>query len=111
MDEFSILAALMARVEEIAEERDAVAVRSLHVTLGELAGVDSEHLAVAFRTVREGTICETAELRVEMVPVRWACRDCGAPIAAGASLTCVCGGCARLVSGDEVRLDGVELEG
>lgn len=111
MHEYSIIASLVARVEEIAEEKDAVAVKAVWVRLGELSGVEPELLRTAYETFREGTVCETAELHVTRTEVRWRCRECGGEIPKGERLVCPsCEGLARLVSGDEILLDRVELE-
>lgn len=111
MHEYSIVASLVARVEEIAEEKDALAVKAVWVRLGALSGVEPELLVTAYRTFREGTVCEAAELHLTRTEVRWSCRECGAEIPMGERLVCrSCEGLARLVSGDEILLERVELE-
>lgn len=111
MHEYSIVASLVARVEEIAEEKDAVAVKAVWVTLGALSGVEAELLTTAYLLFREGTVCEAAELHLGRAEVRWSCRECGTEIPKGERLVCPsCEGLARLVSGDEILLERVELE-
>ncbi len=111
MHEYSVVQALLTRVDAEARAHRAIAVHRLTVRLGELAGVDAELFATAFATFRAGTVCAGAELDVEPVPARWACRACGAAIAAGAALQCVtCGAPARLEQGDEIILGRIEME-
>lgn len=111
MHEYSLIQALVERVEGEARARSAAAVHRLEVRIGELAGVDIELFKTAYLTFRERTICEHAELEVRVVPVEWACKACGRRIAAGAPLRCPnCLSPARLVGGDEIILDRIELE-
>jgi hydrogenase nickel incorporation protein HypA/HybF len=111
MHEYSVVSSLIASAEARAREHGALAIHRLAVRVGELSGVDPELLASAFDLARAGTLCAASALDVERVPVSWACRACGAPIAAGAVLRCdVCGAPARLVSGDEIVLARMDLE-
>jgi hydrogenase nickel incorporation protein HypA/HybF len=108
--EYSIVQALLDRVEAEAKARNATAIHRLYVRIGELSGVEPSLLATAFQLFREKTLCEGTELEIESVPVRWQCRSCGQAIAKGAVLRCGCGGAARLVEGDEIVLSRIEME-
>jgi hydrogenase nickel incorporation protein HypA/HybF len=111
MHEYSIVMSLVERVEEIARERGAVAVRGLLVRIGELSGVETVLLETAYKTFRERTICENADLTILPVPARWTCSRCDQAIARGSVLRCPrCGVPARLAEGDEIVLDRVHLE-
>jgi hydrogenase nickel incorporation protein HypA/HybF len=111
MHEYSLVQALLARVEREARLRSAVAVRRLSVRIGDLAGVERELFESAYASCREGTICAHAELVVRPVPVRWACSACGRVLALGDALICpACRSPARLVEGDEMVLDRIEME-
>lgn len=111
MHEYALIQALVARVEAEARSRDASAVHRLSVRIGELSGVDVGLFRTAFETFRGRTICERAELVVDTVPVQWACERCGEPIQAGRPLQCAtCHSPARLVGGDEIILDQIEME-
>ena len=79
MHEYSIVQALVERVEAEARARHAAAVHRLSIRIGELSGVDVELLTTAYATFRERTICQTAELDVQRIPARWECPDCGVP--------------------------------
>ena len=80
MHEYSIVEALIERVGAEARARHATAVHRLRVRIGELSGVEVDLLTTAYTTFRERTICERAELDVQVVPARWECPDCGVPI-------------------------------
>jgi len=109
MHEYSIVASLVDRVDEIAATRPGAIVRKLHVRIGELAGVEIDLLQTAFATFRERTVCDRADLAIEAVPAVWRCKSCGRDIPAGTVLRC-CQQPARLVSGDDIILERVEME-
>jgi hydrogenase nickel incorporation protein HypA/HybF len=110
--EYSLVEALVRRVEAEARKHHAVAVHGLSVRVGELSGVDPELFATAYETFREGTICAKAPLAVRRVPASWSCPACEKVIPKGAVLSCAaCGGPARLDDGgDALLLDGIEME-
>jgi len=110
--EYSLVEALVRRVEAEARKRRAVAVHKLSVRVGELSGVDPELFATAYETFRAGTVCEKAPLAVSRVAATWSCPACGKAIAKGAVLRCAaCGEPARLDDGgDALMLDGIEME-
>ena len=111
MHEYSIVQALIARVDAEARARGATAVHRLSISIGELSGVEPALLTTAYETFRERTICEHAELNMQVVEAQWACRDCGREIARGALLTCPsCARPAHLARGDEIMLDRIEME-
>jgi hydrogenase nickel incorporation protein HypA/HybF len=111
MHEYSIVQALVERVGVEAQAQGATAVHRLSIRIGELSGVDPDLLTTAYDTFRERTICDRAELDLQIVPARWECPECGRVIARGEVLTCSrCQLPARLSQGDEIMLDRIELE-
>jgi hydrogenase nickel incorporation protein HypA/HybF len=109
--EYSIVQALVERVEAEAAAHRATSVTAVFVRIGELSGVDVELLTTAFRTVAERTICERSALAVATVPVRWACRACGRTVETGGPLRCdACGAAAALLEGDEIMLERIEMD-
>jgi hydrogenase nickel incorporation protein HypA/HybF len=111
MHEYSLIQALVERVEQEARSHGAASVHRLSVRIGEMAGVDVGLFTTAYDTFRPRTICADAALDVTVVPTVWACRACDTAIERGQPLRCpVCGQPARMVSGDEIMLDRVELE-
>jgi hydrogenase nickel incorporation protein HypA/HybF len=112
MHEYSLVEALVRRVEEEARRRSALAVHGVSVRVGELSGVDPELFRTAYETFRAGTLCERAPLALRQVAASWSCPRCRRPIARGAVLACPdCGEPARLDDGgDALTLDGIDLE-
>lgn len=111
MHEYSIVQAILARVRETARERGATGVTSVTVRVGEAAGVEVELLRTAWEAFRGAGGVGEPRLRVLGSAVRWACRSCDVAIDAGGPLRCArCGYTARLVAGDEILLERVELE-
>ena len=111
MHEYSIVQALLEKVEEQARLRGATAVRSVAVTIGELSGVERDLLATAYYVFRELTICAGAPLAIRAAAARWVCPRCAREIPRGTRLACAdCGAPARLEQGDEITLDRIEME-
>ena len=110
MHEYSLVSALVQRAEAEARTRRSTAVTRLRVRIGALAGVEPELLASAFTLCREGLLRD-ASLEIETAEAVWACPSCDTALAAGAVLRCPgCGLPARLVSGDELMLEQIEME-
>ena len=111
MHEYSIVSALLDRIESEAAARGAASVHGVQVRIGDLAGVDRYLFRTAFETFRAGTICERAVLTIVPVETRWTCPRCGEPVSNGSALRCgSCGEPAALARGDEIVLDRIELE-
>jgi hydrogenase nickel incorporation protein HypA/HybF len=112
MHEYSLVEALVRRVEEEARRRGALRIHGLKVTIGEFAGVDPELFQTAYETFRAGTLCEHASLTVQAPPASWACPGCGKPIARGEPLQCTaCGAPGQLdPRSDALLLDAIDME-
>jgi hydrogenase nickel incorporation protein HypA/HybF len=111
MHEYSIVQALLEKVESEARSRRACAVRRLHVRIGEASGVEIDLLKTAYDVFRERTICEGADLDIRPVAARWECPRCLEEIPRGSILRCGnCASPARLAEGDEIILDRIEME-
>lgn len=111
MHEYSIVQSLVDRVEREVRTHAASGVRRIRIGIGDLSGVERELLQTAYDVFRTGTVCADAALEIERIEARWECRRCGAPIARGERLTCAaCGEPGRLIQGDEILLERLELE-
>lgn len=111
MHEYSIVRALLDRVEQEARAHGADTVVRIRLAIGALSGVEAPLLASAFELARIGTCAEGAELEMRTVDPRWVCRDCERAIPAGDALRCgACGAPARLAAGDELILERLEME-
>lgn len=111
MSERSIVLALLRRIEQEAQRRNATRVRKVRVRIGEISGVDPDLLAAAFAAGAERTVCHGAELEVSRVAARWICPSCGVDIARGGPLSCArCGAPALLREGNEMEIEQIDME-
>ena len=111
MHEYSIIQSLVDSVEsQLAAHPDAI-VRKVRVRIGELSGVDTGLLATAYDIFRAETICENADLVIDSVEAVWGCPKCERTVRKGELLQCpACDTPAKLVSGDDIILERIELE-
>jgi len=111
MHEYSLVQALLKRIEAEARAHGARAVHRVVVRIGPLAGVERDLFTTAFDVCREGTLCGAAELAIDGEDVEWRCESCGAAIPQGSVLACPsCNLPARLAGGDALILERIELE-
>jgi hydrogenase nickel incorporation protein HypA/HybF len=111
MHELAICQQLVARVADIAREKDAVVTR-VRVGIGPLSGVEPQLLARAYPLACAGTAAEDSVLVLETMPVEVLCRECTARTRASANRL-LCGACGSwrtdLASGGELLLLKVEM--
>jgi hydrogenase nickel incorporation protein HypA/HybF len=112
MHEYSVVAALLSKVDRQARLHHARTVVRVHVRLGELSGVDPTLFRTAFELLRQDQPrIAAAELELVVVDRAWECPQCVRPIAGEAALRCPdCDAPARLTAGAEILLERLELE-
>ncbi len=112
MHEYSLVEALITRVEAEARRRGALKIHGISVRVGELAGVDAGLFQTAYDTFRAGTGCAEVPLTLRQVAATWSCPACRQAIPRGQALRCeACQAPARLdEGGDALTLDGIDLE-
>lgn len=114
MHELSVCLALMQQVESIAASRHASAVSRIVLDVGPLSGVEPRLLQNAYPLAAAGTVAADAELVINTAAVVVSCTSCEQESKAAPNRL-VCAHCGdfrtRLVSGDEMVLISVELEG
>jgi hydrogenase nickel incorporation protein HypA/HybF len=111
MHEFSIVQAMFDQIDDIVRAHRALTVRRVRVKVGRLAGVDPMLLRSAYDVYRVRTMCDAAPLDIDEVDAVWTCAAGHGVIPAGGRLTCpACGAPARMAAGDEIVLDGLDLE-
>ena len=64
MHEFSLLADLMKKINQIADSNGVEKVTAVHVSLGALAHISGEHFREHFVHAARGTVAEGATLQV-----------------------------------------------
>jgi hydrogenase nickel incorporation protein HypA/HybF len=74
--ELSIACSIIDLASEESEQRGGVAVRAVHVRLGQLSGVVKSALVSAFELAREDSPLATARLVVEETPIIIRCPSC-----------------------------------
>jgi hydrogenase nickel incorporation protein HypA/HybF len=97
--ELSVCQALIAQVEQIAAQHAAQGVKSVHLRLGPLAGVEAQLLQDAYPIACAGSVAAESVLVIDLAPLQVKCQRCGQ-----------CGDYhTQVVSGDEMLLMRVEL--
>jgi hydrogenase nickel incorporation protein HypA/HybF len=113
MHELAICQSLLSQVETIAQQRDAVSVSAIVISMGPLSGVETQLLQQAYPIASAGTVAEGAELIIEYSPLLVRCSQCGSEseVLPNKMLCKQCGDWrTTLLSGDELMLMRVELE-
>lgn len=114
MHELAVCQALIGEVTAVARSKRALSVTDIYVSVGPLSGVEHPLMRNAFPIVAAGTVASKASLHLEAMPVRVSCDECGAESEVPVNRL-VCKECGhwrtRLVSGDELMLQRVVLDG
>lgn len=114
MHELSVCYAMLDEVERIAAENCASSVSSITVKIGPLSGVEPELLLRAYPLAAAGTVADRAKLVIAQADITVRCSECGAESRVPPNRL-LCGSCGdfrtHVVSGDEMILQQVELEG
>ncbi len=111
--ELAVAQALVEQVDAVIDQHQARRATAIRVRIGPLAGVVPELLATAFPLAAAGSRMQHAELEFAHAPIRVRCQTCGADTEAAMNRL-LCGACGdwhtRIISGDELLLESVELE-
>lgn len=76
MHEYSIVQSLINSCEENAAKNKATKITKVVIKIGVMSGVEPELLRTAFETFKEETICEEAELIINIQAIIIKCNDC-----------------------------------
>ena len=113
MHEYSIVQALLNQCEDIAKENKAKKINSVITKIGVLSGVEPDLLKTAFDTFKEGTICEGAELVMNIQKLILYCSDCKSDSELN-DFYAKCPKCGslntRVVDGEDMYLMSLEME-
>ena len=97
---------------QIAAQHAATGVKSVHLRLGPLSGVEPQLLQDAYPIACAGSVAAESVLLIDLAPFKVKCETCGAETQASPNRL-LCGKCGdyhtQLVSGDEMLLMSVEL--
>ena len=113
MHELAVCQDIIAQVENIALQHNAVNVDQIQLQIGPLSGVESALLEAAFPIASAGSVAEKAQLVIEEIPITVLCRQCDKKSTVSSNnLTCqYCGNWqTQLISGDEMVLKRIEMD-
>ncbi|TNF47888.1 hydrogenase maturation nickel metallochaperone HypA [bacterium] len=114
MHELSIAMEIMDVVEREALEHGAEKVTSVHLRIGDLAGVQIESLSFCFETIcGEKSLTKDARLIIDRIPVKIFCRPCDSEFA-GEGFLVRCPSCdgldTELLQGEELSIAEIEVD-
>jgi hydrogenase nickel incorporation protein HypA/HybF len=78
MHELSIVNSLLSLCEENAKTHNAKKITKVEIKVGRLSGIEPHFLKLTFDTFKEKTICEGAELVMNIQDIIIKCLSCGA---------------------------------
>jgi len=113
MHELSIVASLFELLEEKAKEKKAKKIVSVKLKVGALSGVVPEFLETAFDIYKKDTIASESKLKIEEVPLKIRCQQCGTETVKD-DFVFICEKCdsreLKTLSGTELLLEKIEME-
>jgi hydrogenase nickel incorporation protein HypA/HybF len=113
MHELSVTESILNIALEHARQANAKKVTHLYLVIGDLSSIVDDSVQFYWDIISQGTICEGAQLHFERIPARLTCEDCGTTFTIDSELT-VCPQCqgirVKIISGEEFRLDSIEIE-
>ncbi|MBF0352492.1 MAG: hydrogenase maturation nickel metallochaperone HypA [SAR324 cluster bacterium] len=111
MHEISLMENIVEIVLREAEKARASQVLKIGLRVGEKSGVVMEALTFAFEVVTKNTVAEGAVLEIEAIPLMGECQNCGHQFhAEDGFLVCdKCQGFAKILSGQELNIDFIEV--
>ena len=113
MHELSIAQSLIELVSEHATREGAACVRTVRIRMGELSGF-RRALYFCFDRVSRGTLCESARLVIEEVPLTVHCDHCDGVKRPGGRYNFRCPTCGmptpKVVTGREMQVTAIELD-
>jgi hydrogenase nickel incorporation protein HypA/HybF len=113
MHELSIAASILDIAEARAREQKSSSIQVIGIRLGEFTNIAREALEFAFEAARQGTLAHNARLEIEVVPMIVECVVCHGVNHPERTLCLICAHCGfplKIVSGEELQVDYIELE-
>lgn len=113
MHELAIAQGILDIALSTASRNNASKIINVKVLVGELTGTVPEALEFGFTSLTKGTIAETAQLSIKMIPLTGHCRDCDSQGSINKyGFTCTsCGSHAvEIITGRELIVESVEVD-
>ena len=96
---------------EEAKKAEATEIKRIHLNIGDRSGVELESLKFAFEMVTKNSMAENAILSISSIPFKGECLSCGHQFESRDFMVCdVCGGFAKVISGQELQIESLEVE-
>lgn len=113
MHELGIMTGVMESVEQAAKNVNADKVLKISLQVGVMTEAIEDALRFAFEALSEGTMCEGAELEVNMVQPVSICLECGKEYEHD-RFHMVCPECGsaftQLIQGKEMKIESIEVD-
>ncbi|HML49618.1 MAG TPA: hydrogenase maturation nickel metallochaperone HypA [Clostridia bacterium] len=113
MHEAALAQNLFRIVQNALSGHEGAKVLKVNILAGALAGVMPDALCFAFDALKPGTPLASAEMVIQVQPVRVTCGDCGENYEPKA-FPCVCPACRgrsfRILDGEDVIVQSLELD-
>lgn len=77
MHELGIVYQIVRAVDEVKQEQSLSEIEAITLEIGEMSDVVPRFINEAWQTVRKSTDYPDAEMRIEIIPARARCRQCG----------------------------------
>lgn len=113
MHELTLMGGVFDVIDSTLSQHSVEKVTQVKLKIGKLTNAEPEALAFAFEVFSKGTICDGAELLVEIIPVRGQCQNCGEEFFLE-ELLFLCPKCKnpeiKVTQGNELLLESLEVE-
>ena len=112
MHEMSLAESILKTALDVAAENNAKKISVVGLKLGEMAGVEVESLKFGFDILKKNTVAESAELKINRVPIIGECNKCGKTFKVDSyNFFCPqCDGILILKSGRELLVEYVDCD-
>lgn len=77
MHELGLMAEIVDKIEAVAKENNVTEIGALVLNIGEYSGVVPEYVEECYPAVIEGTLLEKTELKINIIPGKALCGNCG----------------------------------
>lgn len=95
MHEYGIVRRIISVVSDSAIKANATRVEEISLVVGELSGYIGESMQMYFNLCARDTVCEGAELKIEFIPAKFRCTECGKEFRRDRSLSFSCPLCGK----------------
>ena len=113
MHELSVAQSILDNALRHAEEMGFQRILSIHLKIGRLSGIEVESLRFCFEVLSADTMARSADLAVDLLPIRGKCRQCAREFELE-EVDFFCPGChnrdIEVVSGTEMLMEKMEVE-